>query len=465
MMPPLTLRCLVLAVVCLLTAADAASSQPLPARQDRLEQWLDAVREHVPGTEDAALNTIGSWSISEIRAIWNLIDRLIGEMRGRNQLTFSVGGRGFPTIIDNQSSPLVRPVLVCAATGRLLEPECVKRVPPNLAPPNLLALSRAVDAARRRGDGDNYILRRGALLHADIAMLQPRVLEPAGNTSTTRERYTVHIVDGQQADFGQVPVHWQLARMLLDNVQPADAKRPAPGADAMVRQWYRATATWMQWHADYEAAHLERGREIFPTDPDLLFLSACIHETYAGNRIQKAIHALTLPDGVRMSVGSPRDELRTAERLLRRALDARPAFTEAQVHMGRVLSLLRRPADAVVHLTKAVAATEDQLLLYYGQLFLGAAYQTLRQDPQSRAAYERAASLFPTAQASHLGLSQLARRRGEREAALGAMGTVFKIGAADEVDDPWWRYYTSQGRGADDLVTALRRPFLPGDPQ
>ena len=46
--------------------------------------------------------------------------------------------------------------------------------------------------------------------------------------------------------FSQVAVHWEIARMLLDYVMPPAATVAAPGRDDMVRQWYRATAAWMQ---------------------------------------------------------------------------------------------------------------------------------------------------------------------------------------------------------------------------
>jgi tetratricopeptide (TPR) repeat protein len=459
-------RCLGVAIVCLLAAQPVAFAQPLPVRHDRLEQWLDAVREHVPGTQDAAFETVASWSIADVRTLWTQIEFLNWQMRAQNRVTFSVGVAGMPSI-GSTSSPRVRPVLACAAAGRALDATCLNvkgQVPAAVYGPNLLALSEAVDAGRRRGDGDNYILRRGALLHADVAMLAPPMVEAPVGAAALRQRYRIHIIDGHQQSFGQVPVHWQIARMLLDNVQRPAAKRPELDKDVMVRLWYQATATWMQWHSDYEAAHLERALEIFSSDADILFLAACIHEAYAGSRIQSAVHALAMPAGVRSGLGSPRDELRRAERFLRRAVAARPAFTEAHLHLGRVLSLLGRPADAVGHLAKAIGGTEDQLLLYYGHLFLGAAHEALRQDAQSRAAYERAATLFPRAQAPHLGLTQLARRRGERDAALSALQTVFTIGTdATTDDDPWWHYYTSQGRGADDLLTQLRRPFVSDD--
>jgi hypothetical protein len=79
----------------------------------------------------------------------------------------------------------------------------------------------------------------------------------------------------------QVAVPWDLARVLLDDVKPRGSDHPAPGRDDMVRDWYRATAAWMQNREDYQTLHLDRAREIFPTDPVILFLSGTQAETYA----------------------------------------------------------------------------------------------------------------------------------------------------------------------------------------
>ena len=72
------------AIVCLLAAAAPASAQS-SSELARLEQWLDAVRLHEPGKQDAPLETVASWSIAEVRALWTDADELIRRMRSRNR--------------------------------------------------------------------------------------------------------------------------------------------------------------------------------------------------------------------------------------------------------------------------------------------------------------------------------------------------------------------------------------------
>ena len=247
--------------------------------------------------------------------------------------------------------------------------------------------------------------------------------------------------------------------MLLEYVQPEGAGRPAPGRDDMVRQWYRATAAWMQSREDHDTQHLDRARLMFPDDPDILFLSGCQRETYAAPHIQSAMRSAVFPSGMTSDVGSDRVELRLAEAFFRRALAANP-LPEAHLRLGRVLSLLERHADARVMLKQAIAGTGDPLLLYYGELFLGRAEEALANPDAARTSYMRAAELYPRAQSPRLALSQLARRSGDRAGALSAIAPVFSM-PADEAtrDDPWWSYHVAQGRNAGDLLDALRKPF------
>ena len=88
--------------------------------------------------------------------------------------------------------------------------------------------------------------------------------------------------------------------------------------------------------------------------------------------------------------------------------------------------------------------------------------EALGNRDAARAAYERAAELSPKAQSPLLALSQLARRYGDRPAALRAMERLFTLPDDDrsEHDDPWWWYYVAQARDADDLLDAMRQPFL-----
>ena len=184
-------------------------------------------------------------------------------------------------------------------------------------------------AANLRGD-DNYIIRRAAILHSDVAMLAPASMvapgerRPAGGRV---ERFRMEISDGQEIDLHQSAVHWEIARMLLDFVVPRGGDRADPGHDDMVRQWYRATAAWMQLRGgSRQAAPRSRARSSFPSDPDILFLSACQRETYAGAPIQAAVRSAVLPTGVTLDVGSDRVELREAEALFRRALEIKPDY-------------------------------------------------------------------------------------------------------------------------------------------
>jgi tetratricopeptide (TPR) repeat protein len=295
-------------------------------------------------------------------------------------------------------------------------------------------------------------------------MLAPlAMVAPAGSPSSIGpQRLRMEISDGRQVDLHQSAVHWEIARMLLAFVKPHGSDRPAPGRDEMVRQWYRATAARMQLREDHDKLHLDEARELFPADPDILFLSGCQRETFAGSPIQSAARSAVLPTGVKLDVGSDRGELREAAAMFRRALEAEPNHAEARMRHGRVLALLGRHADAVVELRRAAGALEDPQLLYYAELFLGAEEEALGNRDAASAAYTRAAELSPRAQSPLLALSELARRYGDRPAALQAIERLFALPGDDrgEHDDPWWVYYVAQARDAEDLLDAMRQPFL-----
>ena len=266
--------------------------------------------------------------------------------------------------------------------------------------------------------------------------------------------------DGRQTALLDTAEHWDIARGLLAYVRSIDSERPAPGKDAMVRQWYRATAAWMQDREDHETRHLVRARELFPADPDILFLSGCQHEVYASPDVQGVLRSAVLPTGWSLDIGPRGHELRKAETFFRRSLDANPAQPETRLRLGRVLAALERHEDAARELREAVSSTTDRLLLYYGHLFLGAAEEALGHYDIAAASYEQAASLYPAAQSPHLALSELARRRGDRGIALAEMQKVFDLPSDRNRDDPWWTYHVAQARNIGELLTDLRRPFL-----
>jgi tetratricopeptide (TPR) repeat protein len=476
------MRPLALVLCCvLITPAPSARAQHRPsvepvsdARIDRLERWLKAVARHRPGKADPESFDVGSWSQPDLQALWIDVDVLVKMMRNPGSLRFTMRMTGQRTPQDLQRTPQDIPyttaqlrrlrALACAVVGVVADPHCLENNAATSLDEELRRVSALAAAARFRGDGDNYILRRGALLHADVGML---VVSTPVEPVTTRtypplgpQRFKMEISDGQQIDFGQAAVHWEIARLLLDYVMAGGAGGPAPGRDGMVRRWYRATAAWMQSVEDHDTVHLDHAREIFPTDPDMLFLSGAQHETYASSHIQSAVHSAVLPFGVSFALGSERAELRQAEGFFRRALEIKPDHGEARLRLGRVLGILGRHVDAARELRQALASVDDDLLRYYGELFVGAEEESLGQYDAAFDAYHRAAALYPTAQSPWLALSQLARRRGDRAAALRALQHVFDLPAEPDGDDPWWTYYVAQARNTDQLLEDLRRPFL-----
>jgi tetratricopeptide (TPR) repeat protein len=231
-----------------------------------------------------------------------------------------------------------------------------------------------------------------------------------------------------------------------------------PQNDDWVRRWYRATVAALQRAAEWDSLHVDHAREIFPSDPYLLFLSGCLHEAFASAPVQNVMRTADVPSGFSFDIESPKSEWRKAERFFDQAVRADPTFGEARIRHGRVLGELDRHADALAQLQEALKSTADPLLQYYGELFAGAEQEALGRYADARAAYERAAAWNPSAQAPHLALSHLARRTGDRKGAFAAMQRVFET-AEDIPDDPWWAYYVTPGRDAETLLDGVRAPF------
>ncbi len=315
----------------------------------------------------------------------------------------------------------------------------------------------------RRGD-PNRLMKRGALLHTDIAIAggviakpePPSIRRPLKDPYSRSRRTTIVADDGQMQGFDREGVHWEFARMLLDTVVPA------PPVDPMVLLWYQAVAA--HFARTYNLAeivpHLERARALFPADPALLLASGAAHEALASPRIQAVVNGTTLPRGVEFAVPSISANLRDAGQYFRAALQADPEFAEARVRLGRVLSLRGEPGDARRELLSGTAATEDPVLLYYGHLFLADVEEALGNLDAAAAAYRRASALYPLAQSPHLGLSHLARLRGDGPAALEAIEKLVDLPeAAPDRHDEWWDYAAGPGRRTDELFDRLWEPF------
>ena len=283
----------------------------------------------------------------------------------------------------------------------------------------------------------NQTLLRGAALHADIGRLIPE--DTARKSPTQKEAYAVR--DGRWLGIRYISMHWQLGRSLLDGIMPDPALEPG------VRAWYHELATDLLRMRQFAAAadHFARARQMYPTDPDILFASGVLHERFGSTALQAAAESINESNRAAPSVSSARGELARAERFFRDSLAYRPDRIEARVRHGRVLDDLDRHEEAAVELRRAIAEGAGGDLLYLAQLFLGRAEEALGNREASRAAFERASALYPNAQSPRLALSQIARRIGDRAAAQRELQFISKLPDDERRrEDPWWLYYESR---------------------
>jgi tetratricopeptide (TPR) repeat protein len=454
------------------TLPGAAAPDDPGSRVARIEAWLNAVFEHEAGTPDSIVVDISGWSTSDLDVFRIDLRVFVQLMRKPWLSSFQLPPKEadcvdcFAARRDVTQARLLRPgqmirytdaqlhrlkVLACAAAGTLDSVDCMRLNADREIDGSLRPLAARATAARREGDG-NYVLRRGALLHTDVAMATAGSLRPIeSNASGSEPSVRIHMVDGETASIGIGEIHWAIGRDLIDAV--------APRPDAMGRLWYAATGAWMQREQQYDPDHLRRARELFADDGFILFLSGTHAEAFASPAIQSALKTAVLPTGLVLRMGNESSELKTAENMLQRAVQLDPSFPEAHLHFGHVLLARGKPQAAIAELT--AVETPDPLLRYYTDMFLGAAEEALSHPDAARAAYERAAARFPRAQSPLLALSALYARRSDRGGAAKAIGPVFDLPPdAEYRDDPWWRYTTVQGRNAGDLLDRLWAPFL-----
>jgi VWFA-related protein len=425
----------------------ASSAAPRPgARIPRLEAWLGAVERHQPGASDDAVRMVESWTAADLVELATdlaVTVALIDDPGHAVMWMVDPERRGRPERAP-YSSEEERRLRALAADAAL---RCARD--PLLRPDT--------DARRQARRCSNRLLKRGAILHTDAAVqFGDRTTVP--DASDEPERWGVRFTDGRSLGRVDNAGHWTLARALLDNVAPD------PRKDETVRLWYVATSAYGQRH-ERHVRQEERAVELFPHDAEVLFLAGSLHETFASPRMQRLARSLRLPAGVTHGIGSEEAELRQAEQRLRRAVESRPAFTEARIRLGRVLHLRGRPEPAVRELERALAGlsagrargADDGLLAYYAEMFLGAAQEARGRLDRARSAYTRAAALYPDAPSPRLALSRLALSANDRTAALEALGQALRPPAEGEArDDPLWRYHVVQGREADAWLEKLR---------
>jgi tetratricopeptide (TPR) repeat protein len=370
-------------------------------RLEKTKEWRKAITEHKPGKADWAAIAIGGWNTWDLEAAIDFVTRL-------------------------SSQPI-------SSIKRELKKTQIR---------NSLALT---DQEVQQGDL-NRILKQGALLHTDIALLE---LEK-GEYLDAGEREGAFI-DGRVILRPKRP-HWDYARRLMDSISPR------PSQDQMAIQWYIATTAYMQSHRflAYARQNLESALKIFPSNERILFYAGVLHEIYAMPSNQNII----LPQFGRLAHGPKESELKEARQLFQKAIKVNPDFAEAHLRLGRTLGLLNLHEQAVGELQQAAVSIKDPQLLYYAFLFLGCELGKLSRQSEAGNQYEKAAGLFPKAQSPLLGLSQLARSNSDDKGALVAIQRLFALPNKDSWDeDPLWIYDLAHVSDADVLIAEMYNMF------
>jgi len=367
----------------------------------KVKEWREAAINHNPGIADAAATAISDWETEEMETVLDFI-----------------------TELASRSKKTIRRTIVKAPIQS-----------------RLLLTKQEVE------QGDlNRLLKQGAMLHTDIALLDMDTPNDTGSGKLFGA-----FIDGQ-IFLIHGKVHWNYARRLIRSVSPS------PSKDPMVRQWYIATTAHMQSqrHNAYASANIESALEIFPSDYRILFYAGALHETWASPLNQN----IRLPPRSEVSFGSMEQELKRARKSYQKAIESNSNFAEGHLRLGRILGLLGIPYQAIAALHTAEMLIEDPQLSYYISLYLGREYEVISSREKAMEHYKRAATLYPAAQSPILALSQLAHSDNDTEHALDNIQRVFELPRHDSHnDDPLWAYDLSHVRDADVLIEEMHRMF------
>ena len=406
-------------VVLLLTSADAGADERTILR---LRGWIAAVDAHAAGQTDPALAVITAWTYDDLELMRPYVETLVIAPPDRNRDRV------------NRQRRIRREVAA------------------------ILELTRSLQS---RGDFDVF-RKRAAMLHTDAAMLGSQAalvtppLLPSRSRPQDEQRVIVKSFDGQIQHYERQNLHWQLAMDVLDSL-PAN-----PARDPIIGDWYRTIGAYFARERRFADAmvHFDRARRLVPDHPGVLYGEACLQETLGAPRIQNYVRVATLPNGMFIEgVSSPPTHYRRTESLLRKALVVDPALVEASLRLGRVLTQLQRPEEALPHLRQAIASATDPAITYYAHLFMGDATAALGQLDEARRQYENAIAIFQDSQAARLALGFVLRSLGDRAAAREAIDPALAPATRGPDDDPWWEYHDGDAGQVERLLAELRAPF------
>jgi tetratricopeptide (TPR) repeat protein len=305
---------------------------------------------------------------------------------------------------------------------------------------------------------DRHFLTRALVLHTDLAIVQRQAAERRGDAGARSG--SMLLEDGQSAGRRQGSPHWsvalQIATMLAD--------RRDPEARRIALLWFRAVnGLFLHW-AEGTQLYVDTGLRYFPDDAVLHLYRGTVHQMYANGRVQQSLNR---PDpAAGYAPGPSADprlreaasvELARAETALRRALELDPDLAEARIRLAHVVGDRGHPDEAVALVKEALCGSLPPFFESYATLVLGRNLARVGSLEDARAAFDRAATLAPTAQAPRIGRSQVALAAGRPADALRALtdglGPEHSVPTAAE---EWAIYYRVHDPVAAVQLAALR---------
>jgi tetratricopeptide (TPR) repeat protein len=235
--------------------------------------------------------------------------------------------------------------------------------------------------------------------------------------------------------------YFDLGATLIDTLYPITPEARSVLTAVRVDEITRVRATWhgVAGSAFLSVNDIARARLYFnkairiaPRSPEIITLLGAADELDG---------AVLNPDDVdlvtaRSRIARERGRLLTrALQQYDRALEIDPTYALAQLRLGRVYLLLKRPNDAEKWLAKGTAAAREASHLFLAAMFTGALHQERNDVAGARASFERALSIAPRSQNAVVALAhaELMSGRPDRAQALAREFT-----ARPASDDAWW---------------------------
>jgi hypothetical protein len=215
-------------------AQQSSERDAVTPRIGRLEQWFSAIASHRPGAVDEQVRLVNTWNQEQLHQIWIAVSTIVSLVREPDVSLFYVNEP------STRSGPGQQGQLSSLATSRSTQ---VLYTVGELR--RIRALVKRVSPTGQPGP-ENDIVKRGALLHADIALLTPVAsrADAVGNAFAegASRRFVRRWQRGLGASASRALVH-RRARAQSDIPRSQDSARPCPRAASSSSGGDRAAAS------------------------------------------------------------------------------------------------------------------------------------------------------------------------------------------------------------------------------